>query len=223
MFDIPRAAAATLSVDDVRQFLYREARFLDDKEWESWLALYAPDAQFWMPSWDDDDQLDPLGHQKLDRQAGADEVEPFHLLEQLTERLPEIGDVEDQDRFLVPAELRPGQLLDQLFKRADTARKRDEGIRALEHHALALVHVGRDDALLHAHQHVLAVDQKLRDDPGHDPAVIDNRFGERSHQPDRATAIDQADAVLGQNSAELSRRVHESRVVAGAGGAVDAN
>ena len=33
MFDIPQAAAATLSVEDVRQFLYREARFLDDKEW----------------------------------------------------------------------------------------------------------------------------------------------------------------------------------------------
>src|SRR5260370_14196313 len=52
-----RAEAATLSVEDVRQFLYREARFLDDKEWESWLALYAPDAEYWMPSWDDDDQL----------------------------------------------------------------------------------------------------------------------------------------------------------------------
>ncbi len=30
---------------------------LDDKEWDAWLALYAPDAQFWMPSWDDDDKL----------------------------------------------------------------------------------------------------------------------------------------------------------------------
>jgi benzoate/toluate 1,2-dioxygenase beta subunit len=45
---------ATLSVEDLRQFLYREARFLDDKEWESWLALYAPDAEYWVPSWDDD-------------------------------------------------------------------------------------------------------------------------------------------------------------------------
>src|SRR6266436_4236872 len=53
MFENLRGEAATLSVEDVRQFLYREARFLDDKEWESWLALYAPDA----PSWDDDDQL----------------------------------------------------------------------------------------------------------------------------------------------------------------------
>ena len=52
-----QAEAAILSVEEVKQFLYREARFLDDKEWESWLELYAPDAEFWMPSWDDDDQL----------------------------------------------------------------------------------------------------------------------------------------------------------------------
>ena len=53
----PNAVVGQLSPEDVRQFLYREARFLDDKEWENWLALYAPDAEFWMPSWDDDDQL----------------------------------------------------------------------------------------------------------------------------------------------------------------------
>ena len=53
----PNPAAVRLSPEDVRQFLYREARFLDDKEWEKWLALYAPHVEFWMPSWDDDDQL----------------------------------------------------------------------------------------------------------------------------------------------------------------------
>jgi benzoate/toluate 1,2-dioxygenase beta subunit len=46
-----------LSQEAVTQFLYREARFLDDKEWESWLALYHPDIEYWMPSWDDDDRL----------------------------------------------------------------------------------------------------------------------------------------------------------------------
>ena len=51
------AAAVQLSPEDVRQFLYREARFLDDKEWDSWLGLYAPNVEFWMPSWDDDDEL----------------------------------------------------------------------------------------------------------------------------------------------------------------------
>ena len=51
-----------LTIEDVRGFLTREARYLDDKQWDEWLALYAATAQFWMPSWDDDDKLvtDPL-------------------------------------------------------------------------------------------------------------------------------------------------------------------
>jgi benzoate/toluate 1,2-dioxygenase beta subunit len=45
------------SLEDARQFLYREARYLDDRDWNAWLSLYADDAEFWMPSWDDDDKL----------------------------------------------------------------------------------------------------------------------------------------------------------------------
>jgi benzoate/toluate 1,2-dioxygenase subunit beta len=52
-----RVEPTALSVEDVRQFLYREARFLDDKDWESWLALYAQDVEYWVPSWDDEDEL----------------------------------------------------------------------------------------------------------------------------------------------------------------------
>jgi benzoate/toluate 1,2-dioxygenase beta subunit len=51
------ATSATLSIEDVRQFLYGEARCLDDRDWDGWLAHYAPDAEFWMPAWDDDDRL----------------------------------------------------------------------------------------------------------------------------------------------------------------------
>ena len=47
----------SISYDAVRDFLYREARNLDDKDWDSWLELYAADASFWMPSWDDNDEL----------------------------------------------------------------------------------------------------------------------------------------------------------------------
>ena len=46
-----------LTLEQVQQFLYREARYLDDRDFESWLTLYAPQAQFWMPAWDDDDTL----------------------------------------------------------------------------------------------------------------------------------------------------------------------
>ena len=43
--------------DEVEAFLYREARCLDDRDWDGWLEFYAPDASFWMPAWDDDDEL----------------------------------------------------------------------------------------------------------------------------------------------------------------------
>ncbi len=46
-----------MTIEDIRQFLYREARLLDDKDWDGWLSCYATDAEFWMPSWDDDETL----------------------------------------------------------------------------------------------------------------------------------------------------------------------
>jgi benzoate/toluate 1,2-dioxygenase beta subunit len=46
-----------LSTEAIHQFLYREARLLDDKDWDAWLSCYATDAEFWMPSWDDDETL----------------------------------------------------------------------------------------------------------------------------------------------------------------------
>ena len=57
MSAIMETTAPALSIEDVRQFLYAEARLLDDKDWQAWLEYYAPDAEFWMPSWDDDDKL----------------------------------------------------------------------------------------------------------------------------------------------------------------------
>ena len=50
-------ASSAITRQAVEAFLYREARYLDDKEWDGWLALYTSNAVFWMPSWDDDDKL----------------------------------------------------------------------------------------------------------------------------------------------------------------------
>ncbi|WP_292009077.1 benzoate 1,2-dioxygenase small subunit [Chryseobacterium sp.] len=43
-------------------FLYKEARLLDDREWDEWLTLYHEDVEYWMPSWTDEDRIttDPL-------------------------------------------------------------------------------------------------------------------------------------------------------------------
>ena len=50
-------ATEKVTVEAVRQFLYREARYLDDREFERWLECYHPDVEFWMPAWDDNDEL----------------------------------------------------------------------------------------------------------------------------------------------------------------------
>jgi len=48
---------SAVTMQDIQAFLYREARLLDDEQWDGWLQCYAPEARFWMPSWDDDGRL----------------------------------------------------------------------------------------------------------------------------------------------------------------------
>jgi benzoate/toluate 1,2-dioxygenase beta subunit len=46
-----------LSIEQVQAFLYREARALDDRDWDTWLGFYDKAAEFWMPAWKEDDSL----------------------------------------------------------------------------------------------------------------------------------------------------------------------
>lgn len=41
----------------ILSFLYHEARCLDERNWDEWLKCYDEDCEFWMPSWDDEDEL----------------------------------------------------------------------------------------------------------------------------------------------------------------------
>ena len=58
-------ATQRITVNDIEQFLYAEARMLDDRDFEGWLECYAPDAEFWMPAWDDDDTLTTDPHRQI--------------------------------------------------------------------------------------------------------------------------------------------------------------
>ena len=44
------------------RLLYREARCLDERRWDEWLALYDDEAEFWVPAWkgEHDPTDDPL-------------------------------------------------------------------------------------------------------------------------------------------------------------------
>ncbi|MBW9064715.1 benzoate 1,2-dioxygenase small subunit [Rhizobium herbae] len=67
----------SLSYDAICAFLYREARLLDDRAWDEWLTCYAPDVTYWMPAWDDNDQLteDPQSQISLIYYANRDGLE----------------------------------------------------------------------------------------------------------------------------------------------------
>lgn len=46
-----------ITFEQIQAFLFEEVRYLDDKDWDSWLEMYAEDCQYWVPSWDDDGEL----------------------------------------------------------------------------------------------------------------------------------------------------------------------
>lgn len=45
------AQAAGLSRSRAEDLLYREARALDERRFDDWLAMYAEDVAFWVPAW----------------------------------------------------------------------------------------------------------------------------------------------------------------------------
>ncbi|MDY7114777.1 benzoate 1,2-dioxygenase small subunit [Halomonas sp. SSL-5] len=55
----------SINYQELQAFLYREARLLDDRQWDEWLECYSKDAEFWMPAWDDDDQLSRDPHSEI--------------------------------------------------------------------------------------------------------------------------------------------------------------
>lgn len=53
----------------VEQFLFREARLLDNECWDDWLALMAEDIHYWMPTMENRRRADKNGSHALDRGA----------------------------------------------------------------------------------------------------------------------------------------------------------
>ena len=43
---------STVDARSIEELLYREALYLDTREWDAWLSLYEEGAEYWIPSWD---------------------------------------------------------------------------------------------------------------------------------------------------------------------------
>lgn len=55
---------------EIEQVLYREARFLDEGRFDDWLAMFTPDAVYWLPAGHGD--IDPTQHVSIIYDTRAD-------------------------------------------------------------------------------------------------------------------------------------------------------
>lgn len=51
------------TLQQLEQFVYREARFIDEKRWDEWAALFVDDGEYWVPA--TRNQADPHNHVSL--------------------------------------------------------------------------------------------------------------------------------------------------------------
>jgi len=57
-------------LSEVEQFLYREARLLDEERFDEWLELFVPEAVYWLPAGNGD--IDPTEHVSIIYDTRAD-------------------------------------------------------------------------------------------------------------------------------------------------------
>lgn len=55
--------AATPPTGEIQQFVFREARLLDEQRWQAWSDLFTEDGTYWVPA--SVDQPDPINHVSL--------------------------------------------------------------------------------------------------------------------------------------------------------------
>ena len=52
--------ATQADLREIEQFLYLEARLMDEKRWDEWQALFPEEGEYWVPA--TRGQPDPLNH-----------------------------------------------------------------------------------------------------------------------------------------------------------------
>ena len=142
---------------------------------------------------------------------GVDEALGAGVLDQRQQRFEVALDVQQADRLAVHPDLRPGQDLKQLFKGAEPAGERHEGVPDLRHVRLALMHRIDQD---HFAQGGVGQGRRVelpRHDAHHGASGLQGCVGHGAHHPGPASAIDQRQAALDQRPPHRPRRLQVDR------------
>ena len=145
------------------------------------------------------------------------------MLQHVQHGLPVSAGIDDDDRFVVQAKLLPGDDLERLVQGAEPAGQDDEGVRAVEHHALAGVHAVDDMQLGQAGMLDLKLLDVVGNDADHLAAGGQGRVGGDAHQADPAAAIHQLESAFANFTTDSPSRVLMALVDAVGGTAINAN
>ena len=138
------------------------------------------------------------------------------------ERIEEASGVDQADRFLVNAELGPGEDFEELVGGTETARQGDKRIGKIGHAGFAFVHGIDDVKLRKAGMGQLSVHHGPRNDADGVPARSDDGVGQHAHEADVAAPENELQTALGQKPAELLSGFAVGRITASTGAAKDA-
>lgn len=119
-----------------------------------------------------------------------------HSLEHLEKEAPIAGRVDDDNGFVVMAELSPGELLDELFERPHASWKRNKAVGEPEHQHFPLMKAGGDEALIDVFERIFDLKQRRGNDPGYMAAMIQHALRDGAHEPIAASAIDKPNSGL---------------------------
>lgn len=117
---------------EVEQFLYREARLLDDEDYNGWLELVTEDLHYWVPGVDNRSRYDPEGPYGLERMAYFDDTK-FDLARRVKRFTSDTAWSENpptkQFHLIGNVEVYPGEKPDELLVHSVTTiyRGRYEG------------------------------------------------------------------------------------------------
>ncbi len=124
-----------------------------------------------------------------------------HLFNEPDESVVEAGDIQQAHGLGMESQLEPGQRLEQLIHRSESTGQRDEGVAQVDHALLALVH-GFDHAEVGDPRMLdLAFHEGAGDDADHAAAGGQGAIGDRAHQAHMGAAVDEAEAIPGEERA----------------------
>jgi hypothetical protein len=153
--------------------------------------------------------------------SGHDEFLFDAVLDHVEKRAVILGDVEQDDGFVVIAELAADDDLGDFFEGSETAGESDESVAALFEHGFAVAHVGGDDELVGFFVGEAVVVHELGGDADDFPAGVAGGLGDGIHEADGVSAVDEGPAFTGDGGAKLGGCGEIDLGDGGSGGAED--